>query len=99
MSEKRFQDCNKIVQIWRYRWYLLIPFQYIWFMYVKPFVVKETEMDDDKGHIVDTGEVYNPRGKDLWRLLIGMAQGEMKWYYTSEEVFGKLGLNDEDNIS
>lgn len=25
---KRFQECNRIVKIWRYRWYLLIPFKF-----------------------------------------------------------------------
>lgn len=90
MREKRFQDCNKLVKIWRYRWYLLIPFKYVWFMYIKQFVVRETEIDVENGHMVDTGEIYNPRGKTLWRLLVGLAQGKMKWYYTSEEVFGKF---------
>ena len=96
MSKKRFQDCNKIVQIWRYRWYLAIPFQYLWYMYIKSFVVIETGYDDDKGHIVDTDREWNPKGRELWSLLIGIAQGKMKWYYTSEEVFGKLGINLDD---
>lgn len=26
---KRFQECNKLIQIWRYRFYLLIPIYYI----------------------------------------------------------------------
>ena len=25
-------------------------------------------------------------GKTIWRLLIGMAQSDMKWYYTEKEV-------------
>ena len=87
---KRFQECNWVVKLWRYRWYLPIPFQYIWYMYIKDFVVRETALNEEKGYIEDTGEIYNPRGKNLWRLLIGMAQGPMKWYYTSEEVFSKL---------
>ncbi len=87
---KRFQECNWLEKLWRYRWYIPIPFKYVWYMYIKSFIVRETEMDEEKGHIVDTGEIYNPRGKNLWRLLIGMAQGPMKWYYTTEEVMGKL---------
>lgn len=27
---KRFQECNRIVKIWRYRWYLLIPFKFLY---------------------------------------------------------------------
>jgi hypothetical protein len=30
---KRFQECNKLVQIWRYRWYLVIPFIFLWRMW------------------------------------------------------------------
>lgn len=26
-----FQDCNKLIQLWRYRWYLLIPFETIYY--------------------------------------------------------------------
>ena len=26
---KRFQECSWIVKIWRYRWYILIPFRTI----------------------------------------------------------------------
>ena len=90
MSDKRFQECNLIEKGWRYRWYLLIPFQYVWYMCIKSFVVIETEFDEEKGHVIDTNEIYNPRGKNLWRILIGSAQSKMKWYYTSEEVFGRL---------
>ena len=84
---KRFQECNWLVKLWRYRWYIPIPFKWIYFMYIQPFIVIETEFDEEKNCIVDTEEVYNPRGKNLWKLLVGLAQGPMKWYYTSEEVF------------
>lgn len=96
MTEKRFQECNWLEKLWRYRWYLLIPFQYVWYMYIKPFIVRETDLNESSGYIEDTGEVWNPRGKNLWRLLIGMAQSKMKWYYTSEEVLGKFKFNEED---
>lgn len=90
MSDKRFQECNWLEKVWRYRFYISIPFKYIWFMYIKDFVVRETVFNEEKGHIEDTGEIYNPRGKELWDILKGSAQGPMKWYYTSEEVFSKL---------
>ena len=85
---KRFQECNRIVKIWRYRWYLLIPFKYIWFNYITPFKIGKDEIVD--GKCVHTDEFYVEKGKNLWRILIGLAQGNMKWYYTSEEVFGRL---------
>lgn len=84
---KRFQECNWLVKLWRYRWYILIPFKYIWFMYLKPLIVMETYKNDKTNVIEDTGKVYNPRGKELWGILKGLAQSKMNWYYTSDEVF------------
>jgi len=26
---KRFQECNRLEKIWRYRWYLLLPYLFI----------------------------------------------------------------------
>lgn len=75
---KRFQESNKIVQFWRYRWYLLIPFKWFYYMYIQSFIV----LND-----TDVNDIYKPRGKNLWKLLKGIAQGNMKWHYTSEEVF------------
>tara|TARA_R110000772_G_scaffold20466_5_gene56870 strand:+ start:30454 stop:30675 length:222 start_codon:yes stop_codon:yes gene_type:complete len=34
-NKKRFQECSKIVQIWRYRWYLTIPFEWFYICYIK----------------------------------------------------------------
>jgi len=83
---KRFQECNWLVKLWRYRWYILIPFKYIWFMYLKPLIVMETYKNDKTNVIEDTGKVYNPRGKELWGILKSLAQIKMNWYYTSDEV-------------
>lgn len=33
--KKKFQDCNWIVKLWRYRWYLTIPFRYIWIKWIR----------------------------------------------------------------
>lgn len=90
MGKKRFQECNWLEKVWRYRFYIPIPFKYIWFMYIKDFVVRETTFNKSKSHMEDTGEIYNPRGKNLCKLLKGIAQCNMNWTYTSEEVFGKL---------
>jgi hypothetical protein len=35
MKSKRFQECNKLIQLWRYRWYLCIPFWFIGNIYTK----------------------------------------------------------------
>jgi len=76
---KRFQDCSNIEKFWRYRWYLAIPF--IWLYYN----IKEFRIYDDS-----TGEYFISKGKQLWKLLIGDAQIKMEWYHTSDEVFSKI---------
>jgi hypothetical protein len=66
-------------------------------MYIKPFVVRETKLNDETGFVEDTGEIYNPRGKELWKLLIGIAQGKMNWVWTSDEVFSRIREKYKDN--
>jgi len=80
---KRFQECSNIVKLWRYRWYLLIPFKWLYYTVVG-FMIQ-----DDS-----TGEYFISRGKQLWKLLIGVAQIKMEWHYTSEEVFSKLDKSE-----
>jgi len=38
---KRFQDSNIIVKIWRYRWYLKIPFSFIYNFRQEEFTNKQ----------------------------------------------------------
>lgn len=76
---KRFQECSYPIKIWRCRWYLLIPFKWIYY-HIKSFKIYEHE----------TNNYYVSRGKELWKILIGDAQIKMKWYYTSDEVFKRL---------
>jgi hypothetical protein len=63
--EKRYQECNSLVKLWRRRHYLKVPFRWLQWK----FFSKDKELN----------------GKTTWRLLIGMAQSDMKWYYTEEE--------------
>lgn len=35
---KRFQECSNIVKLWRYRWYIPIPFMYSWFVIKSIFI-------------------------------------------------------------
>jgi Icc-related predicted phosphoesterase len=83
-AKKRFQECSKIVQLWRYRWYLAIPFQFIYYMYLKPFKVYKDEIQNRK--LIHTKEYEIIKGKALWSLLKGKIQYRMNWYYTLEEV-------------
>ncbi len=67
---KRYQESNWIVKVWRRRHYVYIPFK--WCMYYIRCYLHN-----------DNGE-FN--GKTLWHILIGVAQCDMKWTYTQEEI-------------
>lgn len=77
-KEKRFQECSPIEKIWRYRWYLLIPFEavYTWLAYI---YYSKCEMEEDEDLSWADFRLH-------WSLAIGMAQRKMKWYYTSKET-------------
>lgn len=81
---KRYQECNWLVKLWRRRFYLLMPFKFLYYTYIKQFRVYRDEIVDDK--IVHTDNYDVTRGKLLWQLLKGDAQGKMHWYHTMEEV-------------
>lgn len=86
---KRFQECNWLVKGWRYRHYIPIPFKYLWYNYFKSFYVTndETLLDDR----ID--------GRELWGVLVGLAQHKMGWYYTWEELKENLltkMMHDDD---
>ena len=64
--EKRYQECNPLVKLWRRRHYLKIPFRWITWKIMYP----KSELNN----------------KTYWRILIGTAQSDMKWYYTEDEM-------------
>ena len=86
-SEKRYQDCNKLVKLWRRRHYLPIPFMWLFHMTLKPF--KSYEFETNEEHIV--------KGKNLYKVLIGLAQSKMKWYYSHEEVMDRIRRKINNN--
>ncbi len=76
---KRFQECNKVVKLWRYRWYLLRPFIWVSIMFNEPD---------------QFGKSFKTRSKNVWGLTAGMMQCNMNWTYTMEEVKEKLKKYD-----
>jgi len=74
--EKRYQESNWVVKLSRRRHYLYIPFKWVYYQYFS----KLGATDDT------TGEVEYLKNRLLYRILIGEAQGDMKWYHTTEEV-------------
>lgn len=85
---KRFQECNFIIKIWRYRYYLLIPIKFFYFNFIKSLKVYQDEFIDNK--VIHTNNYQIIKNKQLWKLLIGTAQSKMNWYYTMDEVKMKL---------
>ena len=81
---KRFQESNKIIQLWRYRWYILIPILWIWYSTVMHIKVFYDEVVD--GELIHTDKYNIMRGKTLWEILKGKMQFKMNWYHTHEEV-------------
>jgi hypothetical protein len=73
---KRFQECNKIEKLWRYRWYLLLPF--VW-LRIKFSILISKNVED-----------LNMTNKNIWKLSKGLMQSKMKWYYTMDEVMISL---------
>lgn len=88
--KKIFQECNWLLKMWRFRFYILIPFQYIWHYYLKKINFIETRINSRLGIRKDTENIYNPNKKELLSILIGKAQNKMGWIWTSEEVLNKI---------
>jgi tRNA(Phe) wybutosine-synthesizing methylase Tyw3 len=77
---KRYQECNRIHKLWRLRHYIPIPF--IWLFHS---IFNTLPITDDC-----SGQVEYAKGKILWKILVGEAQLNMHYYYTSDEVFDEL---------
>ena len=119
---KRFQECNSVVKIWRYRHYIYIPFKWLWYKYIKPFnIIDDQTLEQERIEAISFRELFKAYFEsiekiglldstkllfngglmrcNLWGLLKGIAQGDMKWYWTHEEVrseyLGKMMADDE----
>lgn len=83
---KRFQECSRIEKAWRYRWYIALPF--IW-LFHHVFGTLKVYIDAGDGHI-DRDDFYRCRGRELWQVLKGTVQHKMGWYYTWDEVKSRI---------
>lgn len=84
LCNKRYQECNPLHKLFRMRWYLLVPFKFFYYTYIKEFKVYMDEVIDGQYTHTDKFEVY--KGKNLWRLLVGDIQGKLNFYWTMDEV-------------
>lgn len=78
-KERRFQECNWLEKLWRYRWYVPIPFKWS-YLVVRNFL-------SPKRNGVSSRQLYG--------LMIGDAQCAMKWYYTQAEVEQRIAGHRE----
>ena len=88
-NSKRFQESNKLEQLFRYRFYIKVPFKWLYYSVISKFKVYIDKIGND-GNITHTNEYDIIRGRTLWGLLKSSEQSNMKWYYTMDEVMGKI---------
>ena len=76
MADRRYQDCSIPVKAWRRRHYLKIPFRAyrLWVRSRYPFDPTLEPFTWDEAKSLATG----------------LAQGDMNWYYDSDEVLSRL---------
>ena len=86
--EKRYQDSNWLVKLSRRRFYVYIPFKWVMYQFTTPFIITD-DMTGDK-------EVIG--GKLLWGILKGDAQGDMKWYYSMDEVEAEFKIDEDSDV-
>ena len=88
---KRFQELNEVGKIWRRRHYVTLPFKWIWYEFISNLEVQPTTLKGDE----EVDDVFYPKGVNLWKILEGLCQMKMGWYYTSDEIEDRVksGLN------
>ena len=72
---KKYQDCSKLVKLYRRRCYARIPFEFIWYSVVG-FEVLDTDVE----------RYYYIKGKELWKMLVSIAQLDMRWVFEMKDV-------------
>lgn len=99
MKNKRFQDCNRVVKLWRYRWYLAIPFMVSWYrIFGMKILIDDPDLDVIRENL-DVPIFYSEKDKQrLTNICKGLVQGKMEWWYTDKEVFANMKkiINDKN---
>ena len=89
---KRFQECNFLEKLWRYRWYLLLPFLFIKHKFNSLKVYEDKQNDDGEWYHSD--DYFIADNELLWSICLGKVQHKMKWYHSMEEVENMFRLKD-----
>jgi len=73
---KRYQECNFLEKIWRTRWYLVLPFIFL-YEYTK-YSYKTKTFDKYGANLI-------------WSINVSILQlDKMNYYWESEEVFSRI---------
>ena len=81
-SKIRFQECPWYVRLWRWRYYLLVPFKATKFWIYNKYYYFNIPSEED----------YLSFNNCL-SIAKGLAQSSMKWYYSFDEVEMRIGLH------
>jgi hypothetical protein len=92
---KRFQECNWLVKLWRYRYYVALPFKWAYYNWFKNFKVIDIDTNSPEDPL--PSETLILKGRNLWRLLVGSAQTKMKWYWEMDEVLDRLNFDEDES--
>ena len=92
---KRFQECNWLVKLWRYRHYVYVPFKWLWYSYIRPLHIPENGDGELCDNTLDAISSLT-KSKNLWSILVGSAQCDMNWTYTSDEVWEYINKKKDE---
>jgi hypothetical protein len=81
---KKYQECNRLEKIWRSRWYLAVPFMFIYHYLSGLYIGKDKQ--DENGKWKHTDEYFTASPKLIWELMLGEAQIKMNYVYDHEDV-------------
>lgn len=81
--QKRYQECNPIEKLWRWRYYFLIPYEglLIWWY----------SRDELQHYQLSLGDAFS--------IATGLIQSKMNWYYTWEEVKTRLNYKKDNKLN
>lgn len=88
--QRRYQNQSWLVRRWRDRWLLTAP----WVAIRLWFSTRSAESLAKPDEYITRMPLY-----ECWDLALGLVDGKRDYWYTSEEVYADLGLEEDDDAS
>jgi hypothetical protein len=63
----RYQDSNRLIQIWRLRWYILVPFKWLWYKYLRPFKVYHVDIETGEEPYIEVEHIEAIKLRPLFK--------------------------------